>query len=261
MPSVLAIAAHPDDIEFVMAGTLLRLIDAGWSAHYFNVANGCCGSTEYSREHTAQIRLEEAMKAAEAIPAEFYPPIRDDLEIFYDAPTLREIAAIVRQARPTIILTHSPVDYMEDHQVVARLAVTAAFSRGMPNFPTSPPWEPFEHDVAIYHAQPHGNRDPMGHLIVPTLYVDVSDLIDRKRQLLAHHGSQAKWLDDSQGMDSYVETMVQLNREVGLLSEEFEYAEGWRQHLHLGFSAPNFDPLRTAIGPFVRGSGHDFTSI
>ena len=44
MPTALAIAAHPDDIEFVMAGTLLRLAETGWSIHYFNIANGCCGS-------------------------------------------------------------------------------------------------------------------------------------------------------------------------------------------------------------------------
>jgi LmbE family N-acetylglucosaminyl deacetylase len=41
---VLAAAAHPDDIEFMMAGTLLRLKDAGCEIHLWNLANGCYGS-------------------------------------------------------------------------------------------------------------------------------------------------------------------------------------------------------------------------
>ena len=45
MPTALAIAAHPDDIEFVMAGTLLLLREAGWEIHYFNVTTGEMGST------------------------------------------------------------------------------------------------------------------------------------------------------------------------------------------------------------------------
>ena len=45
MPSALAIAAHPDDIEFVMAGTLLLLKEAGWQIHYLNLTDGDMGST------------------------------------------------------------------------------------------------------------------------------------------------------------------------------------------------------------------------
>ena len=48
-------AAHPDDIEFVMAGTLIRLGQAGYELHYMNIANGCCGSTELSAAHIAEI--------------------------------------------------------------------------------------------------------------------------------------------------------------------------------------------------------------
>ena len=122
-PSVLAIAAHPDDIEFVMAGTLLRLAQAGWQVHYFNIANGCCGSQQLNREECAAVRLQEAARAAAAIPAEFYPPICNDLEIFYDHATHARVTSIVRRVRPSMILTHALSDYMEDHQNAARLAV------------------------------------------------------------------------------------------------------------------------------------------
>lgn len=255
--SVLAIAAHPDDIEFVMAGTLLQLGLRGWQVHYFNIANGCCGSKTLSRAECAAIRLKEAQRAASLIPANFYPPICDDLDIFYSKPLLEQVSAVVRQAQPSIILTHSLADYMEDHQNAARLAVAAAFTRAMPSVITNPQVAAVDQDVAIYHAQPHGNRDPMGQLVHPTHFVDVSGMIQRKRELLAAHASQDQWLEATQQISAYLETMQQLNREVGQMSrqaaakvsrEPFTFAEGWRPHLHLGFSSANFDPLAEALG-------------
>lgn len=241
--SVLAIAAHPDDIEFVMSGTLMRLSELGWKLHYFNVANGCCGSMTLPRDQCATVRLEEARNAADSIGAEFYPPICDDLEIFYNDKTHAQVAAIVRRAKPSIILTHSLSDYMEDHQNAARLAVGGAFVRSMPNFQSAPTAAPTNDEVAIYHAQPHGNRCPMGERVVPTHFVDVSSLTERKLELLSMHRSQGEWLGDTQKMGSYLQTMQDLNREVGQMSERYMFAEGWRQHLHLGLSAKGFDPL------------------
>ena len=246
--SVLAIAAHPDDIEFVMAGTLLQLAARGWNVHYFNIANGCFGSMTMDQATCAATRLIEAQTAASMIPAKFYAPICNDLEINYTPALLQQVAAVVRQAQPKIVLTHSLVDYMEDHQYAARLAVTAAFVRGMPSYRTQPVAPAFQDDVAIYHAQPHGNRTPMGELVRPTYCVDVTNFAARKQQLLQAHASQGQWLDDTQRMGSYVDTMFDLNREVGAMSGRFELAEGWRQHLHLGLSTSGFDPLSDALG-------------
>lgn len=251
-PSVLAIAAHPDDIEFVMAGTLLHLAERGWQVHYFNIANGCCGSSSLTREQAAEVRLAEAEQAASLLPAVFHPPIRADLDIFYDRETLAQVAAVVRSARPRIVLTHALSDYMEDHQNAARLAVGGAFTRSMPNFPTQPPVATFEDDIAVYHAQPHGNRTPLGELVVPTHFVDVSGLLERKRQLLAAHASQGAWLDDTQHISSYLATMEALNREVGQLSGQFELAEGWRRHLHLGLASAEFDPLYDVLSDSIK---------
>lgn len=250
-PSVLAIAAHPDDIEFVMAGTLMQLSDRGWQLHYFNIANGCCGSMTLDRAACAAVRLAEAQRAAELLGATFYPPICNDLEIMYSTDLLQKVAAVVRQAKPQIVLTHALVDYMEDHQNAARLAQTASFSRSMPNFHTHPPIDPYSGEVTVYHAQPHGNRTPMCEVVRPTHYVDVSALMDRKRELLLAHASQAQWLDETQLMNSYVVAMEQLNREVGEFSQKFAFAEGWRRHLHLGFGLEASDPLRDALGPSI----------
>ena len=70
MPKIaFAIAAHPDDIEFLMSGTLMRLKEVGYQIHYMNVANGCCGTTVYSRDEIAEIRRQESIAAASHLEA------------------------------------------------------------------------------------------------------------------------------------------------------------------------------------------------
>ncbi len=246
-----AVAAHPDDVEFVMAGTLMLLRSAGYEIHYMNIANGCCGSTAHNASETARIRELEAIAAADSIGAEFHPSLVNDLEIFYDHATLTRLAAVMREVAPEILLVHAPSDYMEDHQNACRLAVTAAFARGMPNYPTVPSRPPVEQAVTVYHAQPHGNRDPLGRLVRPDLFVDVGAVMDQKTAMLACHKSQQEWLDTSQGLNSYLEAMRELMREVGRMSGRYEYAEGWRRHSHLGLCAAQADPLAEALAKCV----------
>ena len=246
-----AVAAHPDDIEFHMAGTLILLGQAGYELHYMNIANGSCGTTQYTREEIIGIRREEARAAAASIGAVHHASLVDDLEIYYEKNLLAKVAAVMREVGPDIVLTHSPVDYMEDHQNAARLAVTAAFCRGMPNFSTDPPRAPVEGEVTIYHAQPHGNRDPLRQPVLPELFVDITSVLEVKRAMLACHYSQKHWLDVSQGMDSYLVTMTENSREVGTLSRRFAYAEGWRRRLHLGFCSEEADPLSAALPGYI----------
>jgi N-acetylglucosamine malate deacetylase 1 len=247
MPAAIAIAAHPDDIEFLMSGTLMLLRANGYQIHYWNLANGCCGSSKYDAQTIARLRREEAYGAAKAIGAVFHEPICNDLEIFYDRALLGKVAAVIREVAPQIVLTHSPIDYMEDHTNACRLAVTGAFARGMPNFVTDPPRPAINEAVTVYHAQPYSHRDPLGNLVEPAIVVDTTDVIDQKKKMLSKHASQKQWLDESQGLDSYLDTMAELDAEVGRMSSIFKYAEGWRRHLHLGFCGPDDDPLRTAL--------------
>ncbi|MBD0286673.1 MAG: PIG-L family deacetylase, partial [Flavisolibacter sp.] len=121
MKTAIAIAAHPDDIEFMMAGTLLLLKKAGYEIHYLNLSLGNLGSVVHNADTISNIRLQEAKKATEIMGAYFHPPLCNDLEIFYDLTTLQKLAAIIREVQPTIVLTHSPADYMEDHTNTCRL--------------------------------------------------------------------------------------------------------------------------------------------
>ena len=243
----LAIAAHPDDIEFAMAGTLLLLREAGWQIHYLNIANGSCGSLTMNAARTRATRRKEAQEAARILGAQFHASLVDDLEILYGLKQLRRVAAVVREARPSIVLTHALEDYMEDHMNAARLAVTAAFVRGMPNFATHPRREPVPGDVTVYHAMPHGLCDPLGRRVVPECFVDVTSVHATKLQALSAHRSQQGWLEATQGMNSYLQSMEDISRELGRMSRRFEFAEGWCRHSPMGFCARDADPLRDVL--------------
>lgn len=245
--SALAIAAHPDDIEYYMAGTLMMLGRAGFELHYLNLSRGNCGSVQFDSATTARKRRSEAQDAAKILGAIWHAPMCNDLEIIYNVPTLRKVASVMRAARPDIVLTHSPQDYMEDHMETCRLAITAAFSKGMPNFKVTPHREPTGQDITVYHAMPHGLCDPLRGRIEPGSYVDTTPVHETKIESLAAHKSQQDWLGVSQGMNSYLKTMDNYSREVGKMSGKFKHAEGWRRHLHLGFSGDEIDPLKDAL--------------
>jgi LmbE family N-acetylglucosaminyl deacetylase len=250
--TAIAVAAHPDDIEFVMAGTLCLLREAGYAIHYLNVATGSCGSLQYPPAKLRTIRRREAKKAAAVLGAQFHESRADDLEILYTLPLLRWLTGVMREVRPSIVLTHSPQDYMEDHANTSRLAVTAAFARGMPNFSAGGRAPVWSGDATVYHAMPHGLCDGLGRRIVPGLFVDTTSVQATKLAALACHESQQGWLKVSQGMNSYLRDMVAMGRAVGRMSGHFSAAEGWRRHSHMGFCAQGADPLREALGKKAR---------
>lgn len=245
--TALCVAAHPDDIEFMMAGTLILLAHAGYQVHYLTIANGCCGTAALPKEEIVAVRGREAREAAALIGAHYHPPLVDDVAIFYEPALLGHLAALVRRVNPEILLLPSPQDYMEDHMAASRVMVTAAFCRSMPNYPTDPPIAPVEGNIALYHALPYGLRDELRQRVIPECFVDISGVMPEKRQMLACHRSQQEWLDQSQGIGSYLKTMEEMAAEVGRLSGRWIFAEGWRRHSHLGFAPPDFDPMATAL--------------
>jgi LmbE family N-acetylglucosaminyl deacetylase len=249
MPQIaLAIGAHPDDIEFMMAGTLLLLRQAGWETHYMTLASGSCGSSVIPAPRLRRIRRAESIAAAGKLGARFHQSLVDDIEIFYERPILRRLAATIREVNPAILLLHSPQDYMEDHTNCCRLGVTAAFVRGMKNFKTLPARPPIQGDVTLYHAMPHSLRDPLGRRIIPGAFVNTTSVQELKQAALTEHKSQQSWLKSSQHMNQYLLVMDSFARELGKMSRRFRFAEGWRRHLHHGFCAEQADPLRDALG-------------
>lgn len=154
----------------------------------------------------------------------------------------------MRAVKPSIILTHSPLDYMEDHMNASRLAVSGAFIRAAPNYVSDPPVAAWEGDAVVYHALPHGLRGPLRERIRAELYVDIGPTLARKGELLAQHRSQQEWLNTTQAMGSMLTEMERFSAAVGEMSGRFAHAEGFRRHLHLGFADADADPLRDALG-------------
>jgi N-acetylglucosamine malate deacetylase 1 len=243
MKTAIAIGAHPDDIELMMAGTLLLLKNNGYEIHYLNLSSGNVGSLELDSTGTTELRKTEARRSAKILGAHYHPSFCNDLEIFYNEGNLKKLAAIVRDVKPTVVLTHSPTDYMEDHMITCRLAVAAAFARGMPNFQTNPLRDADNYDCTIYHALPHTLRDQLRTPIVPGAFVNTISVQQIKLEALKAHRSQQNWLDVSQKMNSYLQAMEDISLTVGKMSKRFRYAEGWRRHLHFGFCGQGTDPL------------------
>jgi LmbE family N-acetylglucosaminyl deacetylase len=250
--AAMAIGAHPDDIEFMMGGTLLLLTRAGYQTHYLSLANGSCGSAKHSAGELRQIRRREGKAAAKILGAVFHESLVDDLDIYYERPTLKRLAALIRKVNPQILLVPSPQDYMEDHTNTCRLAVTAAFTRGMRNFVTHPRCKPVDSTLTVYHAMPHGLRDSLRRRVTAGSFVNTTSVHDTKTEALAEHRSQQHWLGVSQKMNQYLQTADQFSIEVGRMSGIFAHAEGWRRHLHYGFSDAQADPLREALGANCR---------
>jgi len=250
--NVLAIAAHPDDIELMMAGTLFLLKEKGCELHYLNIANGSCGSEQKSKEEIVKIRGEEAKNAALFLNANYNRSFTVDFGILYSEYLIRKVAAVVRKCNPDILLVPSLNDYMEDHIMSARIAVTAAFVRNMPNYQTDPPVSPISNDIAIYHALPYGLRDELRRKVVPETFVNIESVIEQKTEMLAMHKIQKEWLDKSQGIDSYLIMMQEMSRQIGKDSKQFQYAEGWHRHSHLGFASEDFDPMLSILNELIQ---------
>ena len=251
--AALAVGAHPDDVEFMMAGTLAALGDAGYELHILTIGNGNCGTAVYDHNEICRLRAAEGHSAAGVIGATYHEGLVNDIEIFYEEKTLRQVTSIVREIQPEIVLTHSPNDYMEDHTNTCRLMVTACFCRGMRNWQSNPALGPTFQDVYLYHANPHSNHDGMRNLVVPSLYVDIADKIEVKEEMLRRHVTQKEWLDTSQGMDSYLITMREICQQIGAMAPRPpQFAEGFRQHMHMGLSGQDADKLAEVLGDRVQ---------
>src|SRR5579885_1021851 len=161
---ILSVLAHPDDAEFFCAGTLLRLArEHGWQVHIASMTPGDCGSAEHSPDEIARIRRQEGARAAALIGATYHCLEERDLLIFYQERPLERITCLLRMVRPRIVLTHSPADYMLDHEMTSTLVRAALFGAPAPNFLSGhghPP--PIAHIPHLYSCGPDERKDSFG---------------------------------------------------------------------------------------------------
>ncbi len=166
---VLAAGAHPDDVEIMCSGTLFALRGLGYEIHVASMTLGDCGSIEHSLEETSNIRYGEAQKACEVLGATYHHAGFSDLCIFNDDNSNRRITALLRKLNPWIVITHSPQDYMSDHEMTSLLVRNACFYASIPNYQTRD-LTSAAHTSAIpylYYRQPSVNTDLLGKTIMP----------------------------------------------------------------------------------------------
>jgi LmbE family N-acetylglucosaminyl deacetylase len=246
--TVLSILAHPDDAEFLCAGTLIRLKqEHGCDIHIASMTPGDCGSVERGPAEIARIRWHEGANAAGLIGATYHCLEEKDLLVFYCERTLEKATRLLRLVRPSIVLTHSPADYMLDHEITSTIVRAAAFAAPIPNFLAERSLGAVLPAIPhLYYCDPLEGKDALGRDVPPALRIDISKVIDRKAEMLAAHASQRDWLLKHHGLDHYVQAMRHLaakrGQECGV-----SFAEGFRQHL--GHSYPQEDVLSQLLPP------------
>jgi LmbE family N-acetylglucosaminyl deacetylase len=251
-PRVLAIHAHPDDVEFQCAGTLALLKEAGCEVIIATMAPGECGSAEHDCETIAEIRRGEARASADRIGAEYVCLEFRDLAIFNDDESRRRVVEALRRTRPDVILTAPPVDYLCDHEMTSLLVRDACFGASCPNYATRQ-WDPAPALTKIphlYFVDPIEGTDRDGNPSPVDFYVDVSKVFETKREMLACHASQREWLLRQHGIDEYLESQSrwgsQRGAEIGV-----DKAEAFRQYK--GHPYPHDNLLLKLVGQDGRG--------
>src|SRR5947209_14912732 len=203
---VLALHAHPDDLEFQCAGTLALLREKGIAVTMATMTPGDCGSAEHDPETIAAIRREEARASAAIIGADYLCLEFRDLAIFNDDESRRKVTEALRRARADLVLTAPPSDYLCDHEMTSLLVRDACFAAPIPNYVTRQ-WEPappLPRIPHLYYVDAIGGIDRDGLPVSAGFHVDVTRVFETKRAMLACHASQRDWLLKQHGIDEYL---------------------------------------------------------
>jgi LmbE family N-acetylglucosaminyl deacetylase len=221
--NVLAVGCHPDDLEIGCFGTLIKCVKAGHKVFAVHVTNGDLGHVQIMPPELGRIRNSEAEKAARLIGAEAITLDIGDMEVYADnQDLLKEMASIIRYAKPNYIITHNPDDYMTDHIETSKLVYNATFAASLPHF---------EAKGEVCQITPIYYMDTLaGVNFIPTEYVDISEEMELKLQALALHESQVKWMLDHDKID-FLEFVRACNRGRGCQCG-VKYAEGFKPSMN-----------------------------
>jgi LmbE family N-acetylglucosaminyl deacetylase len=248
--TILAVHAHPDDLEILAGGTLAQLAALGHRIVMATMTPGDCGSHELPADEIAAVRRREATASAARIGAEYRCLEFRDLAVFNDDPSRRRVVELLRETRPDLIITASPVDYMVDHETASSLVRDACFGAPVPNYTTDEPGAapPIPGIPHLYFVDPLGGVDRDARPVVPDFYVDVAPTFAVKQAMLAEHVSQRNWLLQQHGIDDYLLQMERWTHACGRRAG-VELAEGFRRYK--GHPYPESPVLENLLGGTV----------
>lgn len=230
---ILAIHAHPDDVEFQCAGTLALLKNRYPRCHVTiaTMTPGDKGSAELGPIDISRVRREEARQAARLLGADCLCLEFDDLCICHDNDSRRRVTEVVRKARPELVLTAPPIDYMSDHELTSRLVRDACFAASVPNYVTHQPSPaPILAKIPhLYYVDAIEGIDYFGNPIEPQFVIDITSTFDLKLKMLACHASQRNWLLQQHGIDEYLESCRKWSAKRGA-ELDVAFGEAFTQH-------------------------------
>ncbi len=193
--NVLAIGAHPDDIEILCAGTVARYAKQGHKVFMCHLCNGNKGSATHTSEEIAKIRRQEALESAKIIGATSICGGIADGEVVMDLTSRGRVIDIIRQADPDLIITHAPGDYHSDHINTSKLVFEAAYLANLKL------WES-EYKASTKLPFLYYMDTLAGINFSPQEYVDITDTIDTKIEMMLKMQSQLGWLKDMHDCDA-----------------------------------------------------------
>jgi LmbE family N-acetylglucosaminyl deacetylase len=214
---VLAVGAHPDDLEILCAGTLAKYARRGDHVSMAVGTNGEVGSPTLPKKEIAEIRCQEAAAAAKVIGADFYWMNYPDEFLFSTEETRLAFINLVRRARSDVVITHAPMDYHPDHRTTGGILWDIRVMTTVPNIKTEHP--PCQQIPEIFYMDTVAGID-----FAPQHYVDISETFALKREMLACHKSQSIWLEDQYKI-SYLDVIEVTARYRGFQCG-VKYAEG-----------------------------------
>lgn len=226
---ILAVGAHPDDLEILCSGTLARYVQQGAQVFMAVATDGSAGHMIIPPAELAEIRHREAQDAAARIGAELHWLGYHDEFLSHDIDTRLRFVDLIRATQPDVILTHDPNDYHPDHRIVSRQVFDASFVSTLPNIKTEHPAHPVICPLIYFDTL-------TGAGFLPTEFVDISDTFEIKQAMLSCHASQIKWVLDHDRVDlmEYILVMAQSRG----LQCGVKYAEGFRAEVAWGRSRP-----------------------
>ncbi len=193
--NILAIGAHPDDIEIACAGTLIKCVRRGDHVVVCHACDGNLGHVVIPPDELAVLRAEEARRAGRMAGYEVVWGGFHDLDVFENNKKSRDMMVdVIKYAQPDLIITHAPDDYMPDHTSVSKLVFDASFTATLPNYKSEQPKA--AHLVPIYYMDTLA-----GVNFNPTEFVDITETIDLKLEMLECHETQVKWMRDHDHID------------------------------------------------------------
>lgn len=235
---VLAIAAHPDDVELTCAGTLTRIKASGRRFAIVDLTQG-----EMGTRGTSATRKREAERAAEILGAEFRETLdlRDGgLERGRESELV--LIDLIRREKPRLILTSYPDDRHPDHRRTGELVTDSAFYAGLRKIETSHPAHRPQQTIYFSTAYLH----------TPTLVVDVTPFMEKRRRAIRAFSSQFHDPESSEpetilSQKAFLETVEARARHFGFLIG-VEFGEGF-----VSKRPPRIDDLLAAFEGFEAG--------